>query len=63
MAEGFWTDKNTEPKRVYRWIMNIGGIPQWIVKTSGKPKFEVSETEHKYINHTFYYPGKVILKN
>lgn len=57
--QGFWTDKNTEPKRAYRWVMNIGGIHQWIIKKTAKPSFEVSETEHKYINHTFYYPGKV----
>ena len=24
-----------------------------------KPKFEISSTEHKYLNHTFYYPGSV----
>ena len=56
---GFWSDPNTEPKRAYRWIMLIGGIHQWIIKKTVKPSFEVSETEHKYINHTFYYPGRV----
>lgn len=57
--QGFWTDVNTEPKRKYRWIMLIGGIPQWIIKTTNKPSFNVTETPHQYINHTFYYPGRV----
>jgi hypothetical protein len=57
----FWSDPYTmhEPKRVYRWILNIGGIPQWLVKKVNKPSFEVSKAEHQYLNHTFYYPGRV----
>jgi hypothetical protein len=55
----FWTDVNTEPKRAYRWVLLIGGIPQWICKKVNKPSFTVSETAHKYINHSFYYPGRV----
>tara|TARA_Y100000034_G_C6764443_1_gene340714 strand:- start:101 stop:646 length:546 start_codon:yes stop_codon:yes gene_type:complete len=39
--------------------MNIGGIPQWIVKKVNKPAFSISEGVHKYLNHTFYYPGRV----
>jgi len=56
---GFWTDYNTEPKRAYRWVLYIGGIPQWICKKVTKPSYSISETPHKYINHTFWYPGKV----
>lgn len=55
----FWTDPNTEPKRAYRWIMNIGGIPQWLLKKAGKPAWTLSKTTHKYINHSFHYPGKI----
>tara|TARA_Y100000310_G_scaffold29553_1_gene28094 strand:- start:182 stop:739 length:558 start_codon:yes stop_codon:yes gene_type:complete len=57
----FWADAYTdvEPKRVYRWILSMGGIPQWIVKKVNKPSFELTSTEHKYLNHTFYYPGRV----
>ena len=57
----FWSDAYTdvEPKRVYRWILSMGRIPQWIVKKVNKPSFEVTSTEHKYLNHTFYYPGRV----
>jgi len=55
----FWSDPNLEPKRAYRWVMRLGGIPQWLIKKTSKPSFKVSETPHKYINHTFYYPGRV----
>ena len=31
----------------------------WYAKTAAKPSFVISENEHKYLNHTFYYPGGV----
>ena len=57
--EGFWSEAATEPKRAYRWLLMIGGIPQWMVKKVGKPSFTVSESEHVYLNHKFWYPGRV----
>jgi hypothetical protein len=56
--QGFWTDINTEPKRAYRWVLYMGGMPQWLIKTVNKPSVSFSETPHQYINHTFYYPGR-----
>jgi len=60
---GFWASPTTEPKRKYRWILNFGGtigaVEQYLIKNVTKPSFEISETEHKYINHTFWYPGRV----
>ena len=55
----FWYSPNTSPKRQYRWLMNIGGIPQWIIKKVNKPSFSINEAKHSYLNHTFYYPGRV----
>lgn len=58
----FWADPTAEPKRKYRWLLLLGDglqIPQWICKKVSQPKFEISEHEHKYINHTFYYPGRI----
>jgi len=57
----FWSDAYTEmePKRVYRWLMYMGAVPAWMVKKVAKPSFEVTTAEHKYLNHTFYYPGRV----
>ena len=59
MAESFWSDSIVEPKRAYRWTLLLGGIPQWMCKKVSKPSFAVSETEHVYLNHKFYYPGRV----
>lgn len=59
MSQGFWTDINTEPKRSHRWVMFIGGIPQWVIKATNKPNYSVTEVKHQYINHTFKYPGRV----
>jgi hypothetical protein len=55
----FWFDPQLTPKRQHRWLMTINGIPQWLVKKVNKPSFEISEVKHNYLNHTFYYPGRV----
>ena len=59
----FWTDaQGRDPKRKYRFILRIAALPaggSWFVKTSDRPSVEVSNTEHKFLNHTFNYPGSV----
>lgn len=55
----FWNDKNLEPKRNFRWILKVDGIPYYYIKEVNRPSYEVSVAEHKYINHTFYFPGRV----
>ena len=55
----FWSDAAIEPKRKYRFLLSFNGIPQWIVKTTGKPNFSVTESEHSFINYKFYYPGRL----
>ena len=58
----FWSDASLgtpEPKRSYRWLLYLGDVPQWVVKKVTKPSFSITETSHTYINHNFYYPGKV----
>jgi hypothetical protein len=47
------------PKRNYRWLLYLGGIPQWICKKVTKPSVSLTEAEHTYLNHKFYYPGRV----
>ena len=57
---GFWNDPGVpEAKRVYRWMVNIGAVHQWIAKKVTKPSFTTTETKHSYLNHTYYYPGRV----
>jgi len=59
----FWTTAaGRDPKRKFRFLLTIASLPgggQWFVKTSDRPSFEVASTEHKFLNHTFYYPGSV----
>ncbi len=58
-SQKFWSDASIEPKRKYRFLLSFNGIPQWIVKTTGKPNFSVTESEHSFINYKFYYPGRL----
>lgn len=57
----FW-NTGLEPKRQNRWFMtfgaSLGGI-QYAVKKTDKPSAKVNEVMHKYLNHIFYYPGRV----
>ena len=58
----FWSDASPgsrDPKRQFRWILVNDNIPVYTLKKVGKPSFTVQESTHKYINHTFYYPGRV----
>lgn len=55
----FWNDKITEPKRKFRWLLSVGGIPYYTIKKVNRPTYEIAEAEHKFINHTFYFPGRV----
>ena len=69
----FWSDNFAgetdlkDPKRKFRFRVEFGGIAGgasgdqtlWYAKTATKPSFQISSAEHKYLNHTFYYPGSV----
>ena len=55
-----------DPKRKFRFTVEfqgvaaaIGGAVLWYAKTVTKPSFAIAAAEHKYLNHTFYYPGSV----
>ena len=55
-----------DPKRNFRFTVEFqginasqGGATLWYAKTVGKPSFAINAAEHKYLNHTFYYPGNV----
>ena len=69
----FWQDPSLEPKRAFKFVLSIAGtgaqipgssdkakgIPQFLIKKVSKPSFTISESEHKYLNHSFWFPGKV----
>lgn len=68
----FWNDQKVEPKRKFRWLLSIqtghldpdgkgvqSSIPYWTIKKVNRPSYTVEEATHKFINHTFYFPGRV----
>tara|TARA_B100000989_G_scaffold272197_1_gene229460 strand:+ start:876 stop:1457 length:582 start_codon:yes stop_codon:yes gene_type:complete len=55
----FWSQKSLEPKRQFRWLLYIAGMPQFIVKNVKKPQFSVAATPHDFINYKFHFPGRV----
>ena len=63
MADNFWTNAPTQdPKRQYRFRVQIEGIGTgflWYAKKADKPEVTVNSTEHKYLGHSFHFPGTV----
>lgn len=65
----FWTAVDgltNDPKRVSRFKVEIeslndlkGGNVVWYAKSFTKPSAEIKSAAHKYLNHTFNYPGSV----
>jgi len=71
----FWTsvsETTKDPKRNFRWKIDIGYMTSgdggnaaeasgvvWWAKKVVKPNFTVAESKHSYLNHTFYWPGRV----
>jgi len=65
----FWTNAvatKRDPKRVSRFKVLItalndteGGGTVWYAKSFSKPTAEVKTTTHRYLNHSFNYPGSV----
>ena len=54
---GYWSDRFIEPKRANRFVLISENVGSWVIKMANKPSFEIGESEHRYLNHTFYYPG------
>jgi hypothetical protein len=58
----FWTDGRIEPKRQNRWVVQFDGLTAgnlYYASKVSRPTLEVSNKEHKFLNHTFNYPGRV----
>jgi hypothetical protein len=54
----FWSDVTLEPKRAYRFRCLLADNDAYTIKTVKNPTVKISETPHKFLNHTFYYPGR-----
>ena len=62
MAGGFWTGNTSGvamPKRQSRWLLTVGDIPTWVCKSVSKPSYTIGESAHRFLNHTFYFPGRL----
>ena len=55
----FWSGAAVEPKRQYKFLVTIPGFQPFLVSKCTRPSLTIGETPHKFLNHTFYYPGTV----
>ncbi len=62
----FWLNDaiTSEPKRNFRWYMMFSGNASlenfvYALKKVDLPKATIKEAEHQYLNHKFYYPGRL----
>ncbi len=59
----FWSDGVTEPRRNFKFSVDLGGgeefIPVYTVMSTNLPTVTIGEASVNYLNHTFYYPGRV----
>ena len=53
----FWSQAALEPKRSFRFVLQLGPFEQYLITKVNRQSFEVGASEHNYINHKFYYPG------
>ena len=59
----FWTEATNEPKRSYRFLVQITGLGaddvQWWAKTFKVPSYSVTETTHNFLDNQYHFPGRV----
>lgn len=54
-----------DPKRKYRFKVIFNGLDAngdgiiWYAKTVKKPSYNITQAEHTFLNHKYYFPGKV----
>jgi len=55
----FWSTADVEPKRGFRFLVQIGNDVVWWAKNVNTPSFDVGEVEHSFLGNKYYFPGKV----
>jgi hypothetical protein len=68
----FWTSALSEPKRQHRFLLTLPNLrsdpaapgpqiqyEQYLAKMTAKPGYTVTETPHKFLGNTYYFPGTV----
>lgn len=57
----FWNEASMEPKRKFKFLLRFGNasdaLPSFIVKKVNKPEISISDTPHKFLGHTYYFPA------
>ena len=48
-----------EPKRQFRWVLAIEGIDAFLIKTTARPQFTITETTIPFINAKRYLAGRL----
>jgi hypothetical protein len=59
----FWNLATTEPKRQFRFILEMGEMGQaasFACKAVSKPSVSLDSTQHQFLNHTFNYPNRAV---
>lgn len=71
MADLIWATQNLEPKRKFRYVIDIAGDAgdpnlqsaitsfRFLAQTCDRPGVKVGASEHKYFDKTYYHPGRV----
>ena len=62
MADNFWLNPSFEPKRQFRFLieLSIGGQNlQFLAKQVDRPSYTITSNPHQFFNHTFHYPGRL----
>ena len=55
----FWNDPLISVKRSYRWLVYFGNLDPMLAKKVQLPGWSMTETKHSFLNHTFWYPGRI----
>ena len=59
----FWTEASIEPKRNFRFQVQITGFGSdsivWWAKNFKTPSYDVSEATHDFMDNKYYFPGRL----
>ena len=55
----FWTESSIEPKRNFRFQVQLGDDVIWWAKNVTTPSFDVATVEHNYLDNKYFFPGRV----
>ena len=57
-ASPLWTSPVGQPKRQHTFLLVIGDIPAWVIKSVSRPSITNNEASYKFMQHTFKFPGQ-----